>query len=83
LYEVLIIIFLFSSKTAAKDIIQLLDVSNKTVTDWIRYLRNTYTRILHLIEIRLGGKDKWVQINETHWFKIPKHFRGLFNKLCN
>ena len=41
------------------------------------------TRILWLIEIKLGSKDKQVQIDETHWFRTPKHFLGLFNKLCN
>ena len=74
LHKVLIMTFLFSSKTATRDITCLLDASDKTVSDLMCYLSSARARISHLIKIRLGRKDKQVQIDETHWFKILKHF---------
>ena len=83
IYKVIIIMFLFSSKTPAKVVIRLLDVSDKIVTDWTRYLCNACTRVLHLLVIKLGGLGKWVQINKTHWFKVPKYHRGEYRKHRN
>ena len=32
-------------------------------------------QVLHLIVIKLGDLGKWVQINETYWFKVLKYYR--------
>ena len=41
------------------------------------------TRILKKIVIKLGGLGKNVQIDETHFFKMPKNHRGRHNKKRN
>ena len=50
--------FLFLTKTLAKVIIRLLDMNDKIVVNYIRYLYNAFTQILYFIVIKLGGIDK-------------------------
>ena len=63
--------------------IRLLDTDDKTATYWTSSLCNACTRISHLIKIMLGGKDKWAQFDETHWFKVPKRYRVNYRKYRN
>ena len=70
-------------KPPAKAVIKSLDVSDETVTNWTTHLRNACTRTSCLIVIKIGMIGKWVQADETHWFKVPNHHRGECRKHRN
>ena len=81
--QLLTIIFQFVSKAKCNSTINLCNVDAKTIADWNVYLRNVCTRMLLKFCIKLGGRNKGVQVDETHFFSVPKHHRGKHRKLRN
>ena len=83
IYQILILIFQFVTKAKVKSTISLLKTQSHTVADWNAFLRNACTRMLMRLDMRIGRRNKVVQIDETHFFKVPKHHRGKYRKLRN
>ena len=80
----LVIIHHFTLKSRSKNIIALLKCNAEIVADWHRCLRNAMNRALIRVEIKwLAGPRKKSQSDETHFFKIPKHHIGGFNRTRN
>ena len=72
----IIIIHQFSARTPSKNAINLLSVSDKTITEWYKYLRNAQTRILLNIDLRIEGKNKTCITDETYDYCPPKYSKG-------
>ena len=76
IYIALVIIHQFSARSKSKDIINLLNVSDKTVAEWTNYLRNAQTRILLQVDLTIGGKEKNCVADETYVYRPPKQGIG-------
>ena len=63
LHQILVIMFMFCINSKQKDICNMADVSDKTVTCWINYCRNLCTRALQKINYKLGGNGKYRVLN--------------------
>ena len=83
LYELIIIIHQFSARTPSKNVINLLNISDKTISEWYKYLRNAQTRILLQIDLRIGGKNKICIADETYIYRPPKNNKGRRKKWRN
>ena len=76
LYTLIVLIHQFCARSKSKDIMNLMNVSEKTVAEWINYLRNAQTRILLKIDMRIGGRGKTCIADETYIYRPPKHGKG-------
>lgn len=54
----------------------LLNVSDKTISEWYEYLQNAQTRILLQIDMRIGGRGKTCVADETYIHRPPKNGKG-------
>ena len=80
----LVIIHQFSVRSKSKDIINLPNVSDKTVTEWANYLRNAQTIILLQVDLVIGGDRKTCTADETYVCRPLKQGRGKCKEYwCN
>ena len=76
IYQIIVLTFQLTKKGSTKNASALVGISNKTAAEWSKHMRNVCTRILLKLDMTMGGRNKKAQLDETHFFSIPKHFRG-------
>ena len=76
LHELIIMLHQFASRSSTKNVINLLNMSAKTVAEWFKCLRNAQTRILLQIDLRIGGRGKTCIADETYVYRPPKNGKG-------
>merc|ERR1712228_82989 len=54
--------------TVARD----LDIKERTIVDWFNFIREICTRYVNDTRIPIGGKDEYVEIDETMCFETPQ-----------
>ena len=71
--------FVFKAKFSST--INLRNVDAKTITDWNMRLRNVRTRTRLKFCTKFGGQNEVAQVDEEHFFRVPKCYRGKCRKL--
>ena len=83
IYQIIVLIFQFAKKGSTKNTSALVGISNKTAAERSKCMRNVCTRLLLKLDMTMGGRNERVQLDETHFFSIPKHHRGRWRKHRN
>ena len=75
LKKLLLFIYMWSTNSSGPSILQELDISNNTMGDWSRFMREKITEYFINYPVRIGGIGKTVEIDETLVAK-RKYHRG-------